>query len=111
MKNYTYEELKEQVTEFRKVFSNKEEIKDMLRRIADDKHLLEEKDIIAIEKMRLDLVYGIDNVKLSYEEIMNEIVNGNVSEEEKSLGHEYIMLSDDVIRLSNELIAIIDTIV
>lgn len=106
-----YEELREQIVEFRKAFNNKDKIKNRLRNIAENKYLLEEKDIISIEKMRLDLIFGIDNLKISYEEIMEEMVNSNVSDENKSLGHEFIMLADDAIRLSNELITIIDTIV
>lgn len=109
MKNY--EELREQIIEFRKVFNNKDKIKGRLSRIAADKCLLSEKDIISIEKMRLDLIFDIDSIKLSYGEVITAMSNDNISYESRALAQEYIMMADEAVRLSNELITIIDTIV
>lgn len=107
----THKELQEQIVEFRKVFSNKNEVKNSLREIAKMKDFLDEDNIISLESIRLDLVFGIDSIKLSYGEIISIISSGNVSDEDRALAQEFIMMADDAIAVSNEIITIIDTIV
>ena len=104
-------ELREQIIEFRKAFNNRKEIKNRLNKIANNKDWLEEKDLQSIEELRLSLVFGIDMVKISIEDILNEMSTDTITEEDRALYQEFILLSDDAIRLSNELITIIDKIV
>lgn len=108
MKN---KELREQMIEFRKAFNSKDEIKNRLKRIANNKNWLEEKDLQSMEELRLSLVFGIDMVKISMEDILNEMSTDTITEENRALYQEFILLSDDAIKLSNELIALIDNIV
>lgn len=107
----THKELREQISEFRKTFNNKDEIKNRLNNIAQNKRYLEDEDILSMEKMRLSLTFGIDELKISMEDITKEMSIGVISEDDRLLYQEFIMLSDEAIRLSNEIIGIIDTIV
>ena len=107
----THKELREQISEFRKAFNSKDEIKNRLERIANNKNWLEEKDLQSMEELRLSLVFGIDMVKISMEDILNEMSTDTITEENRALYQEFILLSDDAIKLSNELIALIDNIV
>ena len=108
----TNDELREQMVEFRKVFSNEAKISDRLEKLISNKNLIGQEEINSLEELRLNLVFGIDNLKISLEEaIIDMRKNDSMTDDDRELTQEFIMLGDEAIRVSNKIITKIDMIV